>query len=161
MPPVPDHTENRSRDVRDELLAAALAEVTEARAALRAAREELTAARAVSPTNFQSQLLDAVGEAVIATDRGGVIQYWNRAAERLFGRPVEDVIGLNFLEITPTNIDTPEAQYVVAMLWRGEDWTGDFPARRREAMNRFRTHAIRRSGDCPVTTVSRVLRRTR
>jgi PAS domain-containing protein len=32
---------------------------------------------------FQAALLDAVGQAVIATDVDGIIVYWNIAAERL------------------------------------------------------------------------------
>jgi PAS domain-containing protein len=34
---------------------------------------------------FQARLLDAVGEAVIATDLEGKVVYWNRAAEELHG----------------------------------------------------------------------------
>jgi PAS domain-containing protein len=35
--------------------------------------------------NFQARLLDAVGQAIIATNPQGTIIYWNRAAEELYG----------------------------------------------------------------------------
>ena len=49
---------------------------------------------------FQSRLLAAVGQAVVATDAAGIVIYWNEAAERMFGwlacdvlyRPVGEVI---------------------------------------------------------------------
>ena len=36
-------------------------------------------------TGFHARLLDAVGQAVIATDPQGKVVYWNRAAQRLYG----------------------------------------------------------------------------
>jgi PAS domain S-box-containing protein len=48
-------------------------------------------------TLLQSQLLEAVGLAVIATDLDGCITYWNRGAERMFGRTSSEVVGRNDL----------------------------------------------------------------
>ncbi|MBN1814130.1 MAG: PAS domain-containing protein, partial [Anaerolineae bacterium] len=45
------------------------------------------------PLGFHAQLLDAVGQAVVATDLGGGITYWNRAAEDLYGWTAEEVLG--------------------------------------------------------------------
>jgi PAS domain S-box-containing protein len=42
---------------------------------------------------FQSRLLDAVGQAVVATDVGGKVIYWNRGAEKIFGCPSEEAMG--------------------------------------------------------------------
>ena len=42
---------------------------------------------------IQARLLDAVGEAVIATDVEGKAIYWNRAAEKLYGWSAEEVVG--------------------------------------------------------------------
>jgi PAS domain-containing protein len=43
--------------------------------------------RAEEEVRFQARLLDAVGQAVIATDRGGKVVYWNKAAEQMSGCP--------------------------------------------------------------------------
>jgi PAS domain-containing protein len=44
-------------------------------------------------TQFKSRLLDAVGQALIATDRQRRVIYWNQAAERLYGWLAEEVMG--------------------------------------------------------------------
>lgn len=55
---------------------------------------DLTPARtASSQIEFQSSLLDAVGEAVIATDLDGKVAYWNHAAEALYGWSRAEVLG--------------------------------------------------------------------
>jgi len=42
---------------------------------------------------FQAALLDSVGQAVIATDIGGIVIYWNSAAERLYGWTAQEATG--------------------------------------------------------------------
>lgn len=51
---------------------------------------------------FQAQLLDAVGEAVIATDLTGTIVYWGPGAETLYGWTAQEAIGRSILETIPT-----------------------------------------------------------
>jgi PAS domain S-box-containing protein len=50
---------------------------------------------------FQAALLDAIGQAVIATDPLGVIVYWNHAAELLYGWSAAEAIGLQVIDVTP------------------------------------------------------------
>jgi PAS domain-containing protein len=45
---------------------------------------------------FQAKLLDAVGQAVIATDLEGKAICWNRAAEEIYGWSKEEVVGQTF-----------------------------------------------------------------
>ncbi|MBC8509551.1 MAG: PAS domain-containing protein [Chloroflexi bacterium] len=52
--------------------------------------------------SLHAKLLDAVGEAVIATDLKGKIQYWNRAAENIYQWTAEEVVGKNIQKVTPT-----------------------------------------------------------
>jgi PAS domain S-box-containing protein len=49
--------------------------------------------RADERIRFQSEVLEAVGQAVIATDWEGKVLYWNRAAEDLYGWSAEEVLG--------------------------------------------------------------------
>ena len=44
---------------------------------------------------FHARMLDAVGQAVIATDPLGKVIYWNRAAESLYGWSAEESMGLH------------------------------------------------------------------
>jgi diguanylate cyclase (GGDEF)-like protein/PAS domain S-box-containing protein len=81
---------------------------------------------------FQAALLDAVGQAVIATDPQGVILYWNRRAEAMYGWAATEVLGRNIVEVTPSLRSATQVQEVMAALSQGQSWTGDFRVRRRD-----------------------------
>ena len=81
---------------------------------------------------LQAHLLDAVGQAVIATDLEGRITYWNRGAERMFGWSAAEALGRNVIEVTPTETSQGHAEAVMARLRRGETWSGEFLVRRRD-----------------------------
>jgi PAS domain-containing protein len=56
--------------------------------------------RAEEKVRFQADLLAAVGQAVIATDRQGKIVYWNRAAQDLYGWSAGEAMGRSGIEAT-------------------------------------------------------------
>ncbi|CAN5607950.1 hypothetical protein BH23BAC4_BH23BAC4_09050 [soil metagenome] len=85
-----------------------------------------------SPRPFHTQLLDAVGQAIIATDLCGKITYWNPAAEALYGWTSDEVVGRNISEVTPTEATTQQAEEILASLTQGESWTGEFHVQRRD-----------------------------
>jgi PAS domain S-box-containing protein len=65
-------------------------------------RDTTVRKRAEEQIRFQRRLLDAVGQAIIATDLQGRIIYWNRAAEELYGWSTEEVMGRPIVEVTPS-----------------------------------------------------------
>ena len=65
-------------------------------------RDTTVRKRAEEQIRFQRRLLDAVGQAIIATDLQGRIIYWNRAAEELYGWSIEEVMGRPIVEVTPS-----------------------------------------------------------
>lgn len=81
---------------------------------------------------FQAQLLDTVGQAVIATDPEGKITYWNQAAEHLFGWTAEEVHGKSITDVTPAETNREQAEEIMAALAEGEMWSGEFSVRRRD-----------------------------
>lgn len=80
---------------------------------------------------FQASLLDAVGEAVIATDLDGKILFWNAFAERLYGWSAEEVTGRDITEVTPTEMSRAQAREIMDRLRAGESWAGEFMVRDR------------------------------
>ena len=50
--------------------------------------------RSAEVSHFQGHLLDAVQQAVIATDREGNVTFWSRSAELLYGWPANEVMGM-------------------------------------------------------------------
>src|SRR5215218_6021181 len=74
---------------------------------------------------FQARLLDAVGQAIIATNPQGTIIYWNRAAEELYGWPKEEVMGRPIVEVTPS-------EEMMSELRAGRSWSGEFVVQRKD-----------------------------
>ncbi len=81
---------------------------------------------------FQAQLLDAVGEAVIATDPEGRIRYWNRRAEEIYGWSRGVVMGRNVVDVIPSSVSRQQAEGLMKRLAAGEAWTGEFDVQRRD-----------------------------
>ena len=80
--------------------------------------------RAEAHLRLQAQLLDCVSEAVVATDLDGIIQYWNREAESLYGYAAAEVLGQPYRNVAGP-IDQPHEnafrQEILAKgAWRGE-----------------------------------------
>lgn len=88
--------------------------------------------RTEAQIQFQAQLLDTVGQAIIVTQMDGVITYWNRAAERLYGWSAAEVIGRNILEVTPMVKSLEQAEAIMQQLRTGQPWSGEFFVRRRD-----------------------------
>lgn len=80
---------------------------------------------------FQARLLDAIGQAVIATTPEGTVTYWNRAAEQLYGWRADEVLNRNILEVTPTEATTNQAANTMSQLRAGQSWSGEFLVRHR------------------------------
>jgi len=81
---------------------------------------------------LQARFLDAVGEAVIATDLEGEVIYWNRAAEELYGWSAEEATGRNILDLIPADLPPEERTRIVDRIRRGEKWAGELTVRRKD-----------------------------
>jgi PAS domain S-box-containing protein len=81
---------------------------------------------------FRAQLLEAVEQAVIATDLQARILYWNRGAERLYGWSADEVLGRNVAEVIVAPKLMERGLEIVALLREGKSWTGEFPVLRRD-----------------------------
>lgn len=91
-----------------------------------------THAAAEAELRFQAQLLDAVGQGVIATDIDGTVRYWNRSAEQLYGWRREEAIGRNILDLVAAELSLRQGQEIMARLQAGERWAGSYVVRRRD-----------------------------
>jgi PAS domain S-box-containing protein len=81
---------------------------------------------------FQTRLLDAVGESVVATDLEGRLLYWNRAAQEASGWSAEEALGRRVTEVTPVfQVDADIAELRESVL-TGESWSGEFRITRKD-----------------------------
>ena len=81
---------------------------------------------------FQSRLLDAVEQAVIATDLEGNIIYWNHYAEVLYGWSAVEVMGRLVVDVVPAASTKEQAAKLMSRLQVGESWSGEFLVQRRD-----------------------------
>jgi len=96
--------------------------------------------KAEEATRFQAELLDAAGQATIATDPAGVVVYWNRAAEQMYGWSSAEAIGRMGRELTRPE-ETTDDEAIYEHLLRGESWSGDYWIKRRDG-TRLPIHVI-------------------
>lgn len=76
----------------------------------------------------QARLLDAARDAIIVRDLEGRVTYWNRGAERIYGRAAHEVLGhptSEVLSVAPVDYARMEAA-----LFRDGYWTGEIRQRR-------------------------------
>ncbi len=81
---------------------------------------------------FQAQLLEAVGQAVVATNTDGCITYWNHAAEILFCWTGSETVGLNVLDVTTPLVTYDISLAIMQQLSAGEKWEGELLLQRRD-----------------------------
>ncbi|MDQ3626439.1 MAG: PAS domain S-box protein, partial [Verrucomicrobiota bacterium] len=90
---------------------------------------------------FQAQLLDTVGEAVIAVDLDGTVLFWNRFAEQLYGYSREEALGARLRELLPSDTGWNQTPQILQRLRAGEVWSGEFLVKRRDGST-FPTQVI-------------------
>jgi|GEM_PF-1488774 len=74
---------------------------------------------------FQANLLDAVKQAVIATNIDGEILYWNQFAETLYGYPADLAIGQDIAEVISSPDLQAQSDNILALLEFGDSWVGE------------------------------------
>ncbi|TVR20108.1 MAG: PAS domain-containing sensor histidine kinase [Anaerolineaceae bacterium] len=82
--------------------------------------------------SLREQMLDAVQQAIMATDATGRIIYWNRFAETLYGWSHDEAIGRPVMEVTPTEATLEQANEIMAALSEGRAWSGEMLLRRKD-----------------------------
>jgi two-component system cell cycle sensor histidine kinase/response regulator CckA len=82
--------------------------------------------RSEAAIRFQAQLLNAVQQAVVATDPDGNVIFWNKFAENLYGWTAEEAVGKTILELTPAPFLREHGAEIVERGAAGESWTGEF-----------------------------------
>lgn len=88
--------------------------------------------RAEQQIHFQARLLEAVEQAVIATDTTGKIVTWNRFAESLYGWRSAEAIGRNVVELIVPPAEREAAAPILERVERGEGWAGEFTLQHRD-----------------------------
>ncbi len=81
---------------------------------------------------FKAELLNNLGEAIIATDVHGHITYWNAVAQDLYGWSAAEAMGNMITDIIPSNQKKEQAQEIFIRLAKGERWSGRFAVQHKD-----------------------------
>ena len=81
---------------------------------------------------FQADLLNNVGQAIIATDLMGNVSYWNHAAEKIYGWTASEALGQNIIHLTPSMQSGDQAAEILKLLREGKSWAGEFDVKRKD-----------------------------
>jgi two-component system cell cycle sensor histidine kinase/response regulator CckA len=82
--------------------------------------------RSEAAIRFQAQLLNAVQQAVVATDPEGIVIFWNKFAEILYGWSAEEAVGQTIQELTPSPFLREHGPEIMERGAAGGSWTGEF-----------------------------------
>ncbi len=82
--------------------------------------------RSEAAIRFQAQLLNAVQQAVVATDPEGIVIFWNAFAENLYGWAAEEAVGKPIQELTPSPFLRDHGGEIGQRGVSGESWTGEY-----------------------------------
>jgi PAS domain S-box-containing protein len=88
--------------------------------------------QAEEEVRFQADLLDTVGQAVIATDIQGRVGYWNRAAEDLYSWSSQEVMGRPAIEVVIPEDQLGCTEKIMPKLKAGRSWSGEVVMRRKD-----------------------------
>src|SRR5262249_20912504 len=89
---------------------------------LRESRDELT--KEVAIRSQQASLLDLTHDTIFVRDIHGIITYWNRGAQELYGWIADEAIGKHAHELLRTVFPIPLADLEVELLRAGR-WEGE------------------------------------
>ena len=81
---------------------------------------------------FQAQMLNAVGDAVVAIDADGKIIFWNDAATKIYGWKPAEVMGRDLVDVTLPELSKKETREIGKHLEEGEVWSGEYIVRHRD-----------------------------
>lgn len=82
-------------------------------------------------TQFQATILENISESVIVTDLSGVITYWNKGAQALFGYTSEEMIGKTPALLYP-DVDERQMAHDLQQILQGQDYEGEWMGQRKD-----------------------------
>ncbi|MCU1367154.1 MAG: hypothetical protein JWL72_2480 [Ilumatobacteraceae bacterium] len=88
--------------------------------------------RAEDDLRFHTDLLASAGLSVVVVDLERVVVHWNHAAEEMYGWSAAEAVGRKSYELLPRRDDPGMDHDVVAAIWRGEAWSGEYEVQRRD-----------------------------
>ncbi|MCL7051475.1 hypothetical protein MKW94_009223 [Papaver nudicaule] len=77
-------------------------------------------------------ILQSMGQALHVFDQNGLVTYWNRAAEHLYGYSESEALGQSIVDLIVEEPDRNVANEIISRGPLGQQWTGQFPVRNKQ-----------------------------
>jgi PAS domain S-box-containing protein len=81
---------------------------------------------------FQALLLDTAGQAIVAVDGRGIVLFWNKHAEHMYGWSAQEAVGRSIGELILPDQTLAEAQEMISGMTQGKTWNSDHRVRHRD-----------------------------
>ena len=81
---------------------------------------------------LQANMLDQVGQAIIATDVNGIITYFNKKAEKLYKWNEKDCLGKNIMDVVFSDTSKEKVAETRSYIKRGDCWKGEVSIERKD-----------------------------
>ncbi len=81
---------------------------------------------------FQAELLGSDDQAIVVVDADGLVLSWNKVAERTYGWSTAEATGRRVRDLIDTDETVAGAEAILESLRRGQSWSGDYWAKRRD-----------------------------
>ena len=81
---------------------------------------------------FQAELLDTAGQAIVAVDGEGVITYWNKHAEHMYGWSAPEAVGQSLADLILPEETVARGEIIVEAMQSGVTSSDDHWVRRRD-----------------------------
>jgi diguanylate cyclase (GGDEF)-like protein/PAS domain S-box-containing protein len=75
---------------------------------------------------FQTELLAAAGQAIVAVDLNRNVIYWNRAAEEMYGWTAEEAMGRSSVELIVRDEAPDRSRTMLELMRSHRSWSGDY-----------------------------------
>ncbi|HEY5407998.1 MAG TPA: PAS domain S-box protein, partial [Ginsengibacter sp.] len=116
----------------DYLLKDRLMRLPEAiKSALKQKETEKEKREAEKKNKFKADLLNTIGQAVLATDSNGIINFWNKAAEEIYGWTSEEAIGKDVDKLLRPKKTSEQVSASMELLSNGNNWSGEIKVQRK------------------------------
>jgi len=81
---------------------------------------------------IQSEILNRVGQAVVACKDDNTIIFWNSAASKYYGWQASDTLGKNYADMVPVSYSEGSMEEIQAALRSGQTWSGEIKVKQRD-----------------------------
>ncbi|KAI3950989.1 hypothetical protein MKW98_026443 [Papaver atlanticum] len=90
-----------------------------------------------SRDNFFLNILQSMGQAIIIFDATGMVTYWNRSAENLYGYSASEALGQDVLDLIVVREAREDAMHLLRKNVSAENWTGTFQVKNKQGERIF------------------------